>query len=122
MANISSIQYFLFDSDREAVIRLAQQKKAGATHEQRQDYTQGSRQIKCKLRPIPTMTLQSKATQTKAREEKSKKPTVRFSQFQVFSKQAWIKKEQFWDFPGISAVKTPCFQCMGCRFNPWLCN
>ena len=27
-----------------------------------------------------------------------------------------------WDFPGSSVVKTPHFQCMGHRFNPWLGN
>ena len=24
------------------------------------------------------------------------------------------------DFPGGPAVKIPCFQCRGCRFDPWL--
>ena len=26
------------------------------------------------------------------------------------------------DFPGGPMVKTPCFQCRGCRFNPWWGN
>ena len=24
-----------------------------------------------------------------------------------------------WDFPGCPMVKTLCFQCKGCGFNPW---
>ena len=24
-----------------------------------------------------------------------------------------------WDFPGCPVVKTLCFQCKGCGFNPW---
>ena len=27
-----------------------------------------------------------------------------------------------WDFPGSPVVKTPCFHCRGCRFNPWSGN
>ena len=27
-----------------------------------------------------------------------------------------------WDFPGSPVVKTPCFQCRGCGFDPWSGN
>ena len=29
---------------------------------------------------------------------------------------------EHWDFPGDPVVKTPHFQCRGCRFNPWSGN
>ena len=30
--------------------------------------------------------------------------------------------QQQWEFPGGPLVKTPCFHCRGCRFNPWSGN
>ena len=33
-----------------------------------------------------------------------------------------FRKWGFWDFPGSPVAKTPCSQCRGPRFNPWLVN
>ena len=36
--------------------------------------------------------------------------------------QIFFKSTVYWDFPGGPVVKTPHFQCMGYRFDPWLKN
>ena len=33
-----------------------------------------------------------------------------------------VMKESLWDFPGGPVAKTPCSQCRGPGFNPWLGN
>ena len=33
-----------------------------------------------------------------------------------------LKDNRIWDFPGGPVVKTPCFHCRGCGFNPWSGN
>ena len=33
-----------------------------------------------------------------------------------------IENNRFWDFPGDAVVKTPCSQCTGLGFDPWLGN
>ena len=36
--------------------------------------------------------------------------------------QVWILKNDYREFPGSAVVRTPCFHCQGCRFNPWSGN